>query len=123
MVPPPKKKKKKHNLTYLSYFATASMTIHPVRMNGTVLGVPQTLSYFDKMQDRIVSFITRNSRIREDELRRLMMNTEELVLDVGSVIEGSKAVELGLIDSLGSLGDAMDCLYHMIENTEKRYAD
>ena len=102
---------------------TASMTIHPVRMNGTVLGVPQTLSYFDKMQDRIVSFITRNSRIREDELRRLMMNTEELVLDVGSVIEGSKAVELGLIDSLGSLGDAMDCLYHMIENTEKRYAD
>nr|WP_242823118.1 ATP-dependent Clp protease proteolytic subunit [Ruminococcus flavefaciens] len=102
---------------------TASMTIHPVRMNGTVLGVPQTLSYFDKMQDRIVSFITRNSRIREDELRRLMMNTEELVLDVGSVIEGSKAVELGLIDNLGSLGDAMDCLYHMIENTEKRYAD
>ena len=102
---------------------TASMTIHPVRMNGTVLGVPQTLSYFDKMQDRIVSFITRNSRIHEDELRRLMMNTEELVLDVGSVIEGSKAVELGLIDSLGSLGDAMDCLYHMIENTEKRYAD
>ena len=103
--------------------STASMTIHPVRMNGTVLGVPQTLSYFDKMQDRIVSFITRNSRIHEDELRRLMMNTEELVLDVGSVIEGSKAVELGLIDSLGSLGDAMDCLYHMIENTEKRYAD
>ena len=102
---------------------TASMTIHPVRMNGTVLGVPQTLSYFDKMQDRIVSFITRNSRIHEDELRRLMMNTEELVLDVGSVIEGSKAVELGLIDSLGSLGDAMDCLYDMIENTEKRYAD
>jgi ATP-dependent protease ClpP protease subunit len=102
---------------------TASMTIHPVRMNGTVLGVPQTLSYFEKMQDRIVSFITRNSRIPEEELRRLTMNTEELVLDVGTVLEGEKAVELGLIDSLGSLGDAMDSLYGMIENTEKRYAD
>lgn len=102
---------------------TASMTIHPVRMNGTVLGVPQTLSYFEKMQDRIVSFITRNSRIPEEELRMLTMNTGELVLDVGTVLEGEKAVELGLIDSLGSLGDAMDSLYGMIENTEKRYAD
>ncbi|MBQ6251158.1 ATP-dependent Clp protease proteolytic subunit [Ruminococcus sp.] len=102
---------------------TASMTIHPVRMNGTVLGVPQTLSYFEKMQDRIVSFITRNSRIPEEELRRLTMNTGELVLDVGTVLEGEKAVELGLIDSLGSLGDAMDSLYGMIENTDKRYAD
>jgi ATP-dependent protease ClpP protease subunit len=102
---------------------TASMTIHPVRMNGTVLGVPQTLSYFDKMQDRIVRFVTKNSSITEENFRTLLMNTEELVLDVGSVIEGEKAVELGLIDSLGSLGDAMDCLYEMIETTEKRYAD
>ncbi|MBP5433076.1 ATP-dependent Clp protease proteolytic subunit [Ruminococcus sp.] len=102
---------------------TASMTIHPVRMNGTVLGVPQTLSYFDKIQDRIVKFVTKNSNIAEKDLRTLLMNTEELVLDVGSVVEGEKAVELGLIDSIGSLGDAMDCLYEMIENTEKRYAD
>jgi len=102
---------------------TASMTIHPVRMNGTVLGVPQTLSYFEKMQDRIAGFITRHSRISGEELRRLTMNTEELVLDVGTVLEGERAVELGLIDSLGSLGDAMDSLYDMIENTEKRYAD
>ena len=102
---------------------TASMTIHPVRMNGTVLGVPQTLSYFDKIQDRIVKFVTKNSNIAEKDLRTLLMNTEELVLDVGSVVEGKKAVELGLIDSIGSLGDAMDCLYEMIENTEKRYAD
>ncbi|SEH47927.1 ATP-dependent protease ClpP, protease subunit [Ruminococcus flavefaciens] len=101
---------------------TASMTIHPVRMNGTVLGVPQTLSYFDKMQDRIVRFVTKNSSITEETFRTLLMNTQELVLDVGSVIEGEKAVELGLIDSLGSLGDAMDCLYDMIENTEKRYS-
>lgn len=100
---------------------SASMTIHPVRMNGTVLGVPQTLSYFDKMQDRIVSFVTKNSSVSEEKFRELMMNTEELVLDVGSVVEGEKAVELGLIDSLGSLGDAMDCLYNMIENTDRRY--
>ncbi|MBQ4534343.1 MAG: ATP-dependent Clp protease proteolytic subunit, partial [Ruminococcus sp.] len=100
---------------------SASMTIHPVRMNGTVLGVPQTLSYFDKMQDRIVNFVLKNSSIKEEDFRRLMMNTEELVLDVGSVLEGEKAVELGLIDDLGSLSNAMECLYEMIENTEKRY--
>jgi len=102
---------------------TASMTIHPVRMNGTVLGVPQTLSYFDKMQDRIINFVTHNSKVKEDEFRSLMMNTEELVLDVGSVLEGGKAVEMGLIDEMGGLSDAMECLYSMIENTEKRYFD
>ena len=73
------------------------------------------------MQDRIVRFVTKNSSITEENFRTLLMNTQELVLDVGSVVEGEKAVELGLIDSLGSLGDAMDCLYDMIENTEKRY--
>lgn len=100
---------------------TASMTIHPVRMNGTVLGVPQTLDYFNRMQERIISFITRNSNISGDTLRSLMMNTDELVLDVGSILEGSEAVEAGLIDSLGSLSDAVERLYDMIENTEKRY--
>lgn len=100
---------------------TASMTIHPVRMNGTVLGVPQTLSYFDKMQDRIVNFVLRNSNISEADFRRLLTNTQELVMDVGSVIEGYEAVELGLIDSLGSLSDAMECLYAMIEESPKRY--
>ena len=100
---------------------SASMTIHPVRMNGTVLGVPQTLSYFDKMQDRIINFVTENSSIKEDVLRSLMMNTEELVMDVGSVVEGSEAVKIGLIDELGGLSDAMQCLYDMIECSEKRY--
>lgn len=100
---------------------TASMTVHPVRMNGTVLGVPQTLDYFNRMQERIISFIVRNSRISPEKLRSLMMNTDELVLDVGSIIEGEEAVETGLIDSLGSLSSAMECLYDMIENTEKRY--
>lgn len=90
-------------------------------MNGTVLGVPQTLSYFDKMQDRIINFVLSNSNIKEDDFRRLMMNTEELVLDVGSVLEGEKAVEIGLIDELGGLSSAMECLYDLIENTEKRY--
>ena len=102
---------------------TASMTIHPVRMNGTVLGIPQTLSYFDKMQDRIISFVTSNSGISEADFRRLMMNTEELVMDVGSVVDGEKAVSLGLIDEVGGLGNAMDCLYSMIESSEKRYKD
>ena len=102
---------------------TASMTIHPARMNGTVLGIPQTLSYFDKMQDRIISFVTSNSGISEADFRRLMMNTEELVMDVGSVVDGEKAVSLGLIDEVGGLGDAMDCLYSMIESSEKRYKD
>ena len=102
---------------------TASMTIHPVRMNGTVLGIPQTLSYFDKMQDRIISFVTSNSGISEADFRRLRMNTEELVMDVGSVVDGEKAVSLGLIDEVGGLGDAMDCLYSMIESSEKRYKD
>ncbi len=100
---------------------SASMTIHPVRMNGTVLGVPQTLSYFDRMQDRIVNFVLSNSRISEENFRKLLMNTEELVLDVGSVVDGEKAVELGLIDELGNLSDALECLYEMIETSEKRY--
>lgn len=100
---------------------SASMTIHPIRMNGTVLGVPQTLAYFDKMQDRIINFVTSNSHISENDFRRLMLNTQELVLDVGSVVEGEKAVEIGIIDELGGLSNAMECLYSMIENSEKRY--
>jgi len=102
---------------------SASMTIHPVRMNGTVLGVPQTLSYFDKMQDRIINFVTSNSSVSEDTFRKLLMNTQELVMDVGSVVEGKDAVEIGLIDRLGGLSDAIECLYEMIENSEKRYPD
>lgn len=100
---------------------SASMTIHPVRMNGTVLGVPQTMAYIDKIQDRMIRFVTANSAVREKEFRRLMMNTDELIMDVGTVLEGEKAVETGLIDSMGGLSDAVECLYDMIENTEKRY--
>lgn len=94
---------------------SATMTVHPVRMNGLVLGVPQTLSYFDKMQERIVRFVVDNSRISSEGFRRLMMNTGELVMDVGTVLDGEKAVEAGLIDHLGGLAEAIAALYGMIE--------
>lgn len=102
---------------------SATMTIHPVRMNGTVLGVPQTLSYFDKMQERIVRFVSTNSNISADRFRQLMMKTGELVMDVGSVLDGDQAVEEGLIDELGGLSDAIECLYKMIEETPKQYEE
>lgn len=98
---------------------SATMTIHPVRMNGLVLGIPQTLSYFDKMQDRIVRFVTDNSNISPDKFREYMMSTGELMMDVGSVLDGETAVECGLIDRLGGLSDAVECLYDMIENKPK----
>ena len=94
---------------------SATMTIHPVRMNGLVLGVPQTLSYFDKMQERIVRFVCDNSSISPERFRELMMTTGELMMDVGTVLDGEAAVEEGLIDHLGGLAEAIDCLYTMIE--------
>lgn len=94
---------------------SATMTIHPVRMNGLVLGVPQTLSYFDKMQERIVRFVCENSDITSEKFRSLMMATGELVMDVGTVLDGEAAVNAGLIDSLGGLSQALNCLYEMIE--------
>lgn len=102
---------------------SASMTIHPVRMNGMMLGVPQSLHYIDRMQDRIIDFVTRNSRMQEEKLRELMMNTAELATDVGSVLSGEQAVELGLIDQMGSLSDAMLGLYDLIETAQPRYPD
>lgn len=99
---------------------SATMTIHPVRMNGLVLGVPQTLSYFDKMQERIVRFVCENSAIKPERFRELMMSTGELVMDVGSVIDGEQAVKEGLIDRLGGLSEAIDCLYDMIENSSEK---
>ena len=99
---------------------SATMTIHPVRMNGLMLGVPQTLSYFDKMQERIVRFVCDNSAIKPERFRELMMSTGELVMDVGSVIDGEQAVKEGLIDRLGGLSEAIDCLYDMIENSSEK---
>ncbi len=94
---------------------SATMTIHPVRMNGPIVGVPQTLSYFQKMQDRIIRFITDNSNITEKKLRELLMATGEIVMDVGTVIDGEEAVNCGLIDSLGGLSDAIEWLYSEID--------
>ena len=93
---------------------SATMTVHPVRMNGTVLGVPQTLSYFEKMQDRIVNFVENNSKISAEDFRRLMMKTGELIMDVGTVLDGEGAVECGLIDELGGLKDALGFLESFI---------
>ena len=93
---------------------SAAMTVHPIRMNGLVIGVPQTFYYFERIQDRITRFITANSNIKREDLTRLMLQTGELAADVGSVIYGEEAVELGLIDRIGGLSDALDCLYAMI---------
>ncbi len=95
---------------------SATMTVHPVRLNGLVLGVPQTLSYFEKMQDRIVNFVENNSKISAADFRSLMMKTGELVMDVGTVLDGEGAVECGLVDSLGGLCDALDYLNSVIES-------
>lgn len=97
---------------------SATMTIHPVRMNGLVLGVPQTLSYFDKMQERITKFVVDNSHISPERFRELMFTTGELITDVGTVLDGENAVKEGLIDRLGGLSDAIKCLYSLIENKE-----
>lgn len=102
---------------------SATMTIHPVRMNGMMLGVPQTMDYFEKMQERITSFVTSNSKMKPDRFKELMMRRDELVLDVGSVLEGKAAVKEGLIDRLGSLSDAIERLYKMIEKSGKKKTD
>ena len=93
---------------------SAAMTIHPVRLNGLVIGVPQTFYYFERIQERITQFVTANSHIRREALTKLMLQTGELAADVGSVIYGEEAVELGLIDRIGGLSDALECLHQMI---------
>ncbi len=94
---------------------SAAMTIHPVRLNGLVIGVPQTFYYFERIQERILQFVTANSSIKRETFTKLMLQTGELAADVGSVIYGEEAVELGLIDRIGGLSDALSCLHEMIE--------
>ena len=93
---------------------SASMTIHPVRVNGTVIAAPQTFRYFERIQERIVNFVSQNSRMGAEKFRTLMFNTDELASDVGSILYGHEAVQLGLIDRVGNLNDALDCLHEMI---------
>lgn len=98
---------------------SATMTVHPVRMNGLVLGVPQTLSYFDRMQERIVNFVSANSEISPERFKQLMMSKDELVMDIGTVLDGQSAVDEGLIDALGGVKDVIEALYAMIEEEQK----
>ena len=98
---------------------SASMTIHPVRMNGTVIAAPQTFNYFERIQERIVSFVAKNSRIGKEKFLSLMLKTGEMAADVGSVIYGEEAVALGLIAQVGGLSDALSCLYEQIANTRQ----
>ena len=99
---------------------SAAMTIHPVRLNGLVIGVAQMFYYFERIQERITQFVTANSRIKREDFTRLMLQTGELATDVGTVVHGAEAVELGLIDSLGGLSDALDALYNLIENRKRQ---
>ncbi len=94
---------------------SATMTIHPVRTNGLVIGVPQSFDYLKEIQHRITTFIIKNSRISESNLNKLMLETDRLAADVGTVIDGITAVKLGLIDKVGSLGDALGELKQMIK--------
>ena len=98
---------------------SASMTIHPVRTSGTIIAAPQTYQYFERLQERIVRFVTKNSRIGRDEFLRLMMDTQDLASDVGSVLYGEEAVACGLIQRLGSLSDALDALYRADRRKEE----
>ena len=97
---------------------TATMMIHPVRMNGTVIGVRQSYDYFKRIQDRIVSFIINHSNIKEEDLLRFMLDTETLTRDVGSILVGKEAVDAGIINEIGGIKEALQKLYDMIENNQ-----
>ncbi|MBQ8238434.1 MAG: ATP-dependent Clp protease proteolytic subunit [Oscillospiraceae bacterium] len=94
---------------------TASMTVHPVRMTGLVVGAPQTYRYFQRIQEQIEDFVTANSRISRERFERYMMATGEMATDVGTILYGKEAVASGLIDELGGISDALACLRGMIE--------
>ena len=97
---------------------TATMTVHPVRISGTVVGAPQTFYHFQRMQDRILKFITEHSNIKEEKLRDLLLKTDEIATDVGSILDGEEAVAVGLIDHVGGLSDALAALRKRIEESD-----
>lgn len=102
------------NYSFIS--PTATMIIHPIRMNGLVIGSPQTFNYFKKMQDRIIDFIVRTSKISVDQLTHMMAETDELLNDMGTILIGKQAVECGLIDEVGGISEALAKLNQLIEN-------
>lgn len=98
---------------------SAAMTIHPVRMSGTVIAAPQTYNYFQRLQDRIVAFVTRHSGISKEAFLELMLRTGEMASDVGSVVYGEEAVRCGIIDEVGGLADALEFLYQRMDQRRR----
>ncbi len=98
---------------------SATMTIHPVRVTGVVVGAPQTYYYFEQMQDRICAFVCAHSNINEEKLRSYMMRTDQIATDTGSIIDGKEAVECGLIDEIGGLCEAIEYLKNACDEGEK----
>ena len=108
-------------LSLLSFIApSASMTLHPVRMSGTVIAAPETYRYFERIQERIVDFVAKNSHISAEKFRSLMLDSGDMANDVGTVLYGKQAVETGLIDRVGTLSDALEALYDMVGQGRKR---
>ncbi len=99
---------------------SATMTVHPVRITGLVVGVPQTFHYFNEMQKRIIKFICDHSKANPDQIRELMMRPDEIATDVGSIIDGDEAVRYGIIDRVGGLSDALNALREMIAENKKK---
>lgn len=99
---------------------SATMTVHPMCMSGVVIGVMQTFRYFERMQDRIIAFVVDNSSIKDEEFRRLMLTTDDMANDVGTILFAEKAVKTGLINAMGGLSDALEKLYTMIEDVRKK---
>ena len=99
---------------------TASMTVHPVRMTGLVVGAPQTFRYFQRIQEQIAHFVTENSGISKEQFEKYMMATGEMATDVGTILYGNEAVASGLIDRLGGLNDALTALHKMIEKQRNK---
>ena len=99
---------------------TATMTVHPMRMSGVVIGVMQTFQYFERMQDRITEFVVNNSNVSEEKFKNLMLATDEIANDVGTILFAKQAVECGLINQMGGLSDAMEKLYDLIDKERKR---
>ncbi len=98
---------------------SAAMTIHPVRMSGTVIAAPQTYQYFQRLQERIVAFVSGHSRIAPETFQDLMLKKDDMAADVGSVIYGEEAVRLGIIDQVGGLSDGLQCLYRQIQRQKE----
>lgn len=99
---------------------TASMTVHPVRMTGLVVGAPQTFRYFQRIQEQIADFVTANSHISKSQFEKYMMATGEMATDVGTILYGKEAVSSGLIDRLGGLNDALSALHRMIDKKKQK---